>query len=275
MSEEETFRLIVCEAWRGRRGLTRVLFMSMGLVIAITGLCTCTKLDTVSLNPTPQAGESQIFDDIEFVWIPVGSFHMGAAIDHLVELSEGFWLGKYEVTQEQWRRVMGSNPSYVKGDLHPVEQVSWLESQVFVEKLNELSKSDSYSLPTEAQWEYASRAGSTTLFSFGEDSNALSDYAWYRDSSSGTTHPIGEKKPNSWNLFDMYGNVWEWCADWKGLYPKHDVSDPTGPHEGELRILRGGSWYTAHTDCNSAVRHGSSPYNAHNRYGLRIVRSKS
>ena len=133
-----------------------------------------------------------------------------------VTISEGFWLGKYEVTQEEWEAVMGSNLSNYKGDDRPVENVSWEDVQKFITKLNEAEGSAVYRLPTEAEWEYACRAGSTTPWSFGDDGGKLGEYSWYSNNNSSSTRAVGRKKPNAWGLYDMHGNVWEWVQDWYG-----------------------------------------------------------
>ena len=193
---------------------------------------------------------------MEFVLIPAGSFMMGSSDSdsdapgderplHQVTITKPFYLGKYEVTQEQWQTVMGSNPSNFKGPKNPVERVNWDDCQAFVAKLNERYRKNGtpFALPTEAQWEYACRAGSATRFSYGQDDAALQDYAWLAEDSADTTHPVGLKKPNAWALHDMNGNVWEWCADWYGPdYYRHSPGiDPAGPSDGSLRVLRGGS----------------------------------
>ena len=191
------------------------------------------------------------------VWIPAGSFKMGDAKGpvyeqpvHQVNVTKPFYLGKYEVTQEQWQAVMGNNPSYFKSPTNPVENVSWIDCQSFARRINEkfAIAGEKYALPTEAQWEYACRAASSTRFFFGDDGKALGDYAWYDDNSGNKTHPVGRKRPNAWGLYDMLGNAWEWCQDWYGAdyYAKSPTDDPTGPPAGTGRsighVARGGSW---------------------------------
>ena len=154
----------------------------------------------------------------------------------------------YEVTQEQYERVMGKNPSRFKGPQLPVERVSWKAAVSFCTKLSafpeEQAAGRTYRLPTEAEWEYACRAGSTTDFCFGDAEWGLDDYAWYEDNSDHRTHPVGQKRPNAWGLYDMHGNVWEWCADWhdEAYYEASPVDDPQGPATGVDRVGRGGSW---------------------------------
>jgi formylglycine-generating enzyme required for sulfatase activity len=146
-----------------------------------------------------------------------------------------------------------------------VETVSWSDSQSFVAKLNEKVPGTTFALPTEAQWEYACRAGSTT------DPANLDEVAWYDDNSGSKTHPVGEKKANAWGVYDMLGNVWEWCADWYGDYPKGDVTDPTGPTSGSVRVLRGGSWFYNAAYSRSAHRDSCDPAARGRSYGFRVV----
>jgi formylglycine-generating enzyme required for sulfatase activity len=187
---------------------------------------------------------------MEFVLIQPGSFRMGSEdrdpkeyIDekppHDVRLTKPFYLGKYEVTQQQWRRVMKKNPSEFEGDDLPVENVSWDDAQTFLKKLRRKT-GENFVLPTEAQWEYACRAGSTRRFSWGDREADAADYAWFADNSGRATHPVGEKKPNAWGLYDMNGNVWEWCADSYESYPGAEVTDPLNSSPGRLHVVRGG-----------------------------------
>jgi formylglycine-generating enzyme required for sulfatase activity/serine/threonine protein kinase len=208
--------------------------------------------------------------NIEMVWIAPGSFMMGSPesednyqgdeTQHQVTLTKGYWLGKYEVTQGQWQAVMGSNPSNFRnaGSNAPVEQVSWDDAQEFCRKLTEKERAArrlpagyEYALPTEAQWEYACRAGTTGAYA---GNGNLDSMGWFTDNSSSTTHPVGQKQPNAWGLYDMHGNVWEWCSDRYGDYPSGSVIDPTGAASGTLRVLRGGGWFNDARICRSAYR---------------------
>jgi formylglycine-generating enzyme required for sulfatase activity len=217
---------------------------------------------------------------LELVPIPVGEFLMGSPRDkehdkqHLVRITKPFYLGKYEVTQEQWVAVMGSNPSKFKGPKNPVEQVSWSECEKFLRRLNEKLPGAKFQLPTEAQWEYACRAGTTTKFCCGDDIRQLDKYAWYSANSGWQTNPVGEKKPNAWGLYDMHGNVFEWCADWWDwdYYGNSPTNDPTGPTNGVLRVYRGGGWGRDWFSCKSEDRsHEVSGYRS-SHVGLRISR---
>ncbi len=222
---------------------------------------------------------------LEMVLIPAGEFLMGSpeadknAEDnerpqHRVRITRPFYLGKYLVTQEQWEAVMGNNPSALKGATNPVEQVSWEDCRGFVEKLNAKVGGGKFSLPTEAQWEYACRAGSTSRFCFGDDESGLGEYAWYVGHSDSKTHAVGEKKPNAWGLYDMYGNAWEWCADWYdgGYYAGSPTDNPTGPPEDVFRVARGGGWNDAAGCCRSAFRGMFPPGHGVRTLGFRIAR---
>jgi formylglycine-generating enzyme required for sulfatase activity len=215
--------------------------------------------------------------------VPGGTFFRGDSegnkeqTPHQVTLTQSFYLGVYEVTQQQYEQVVGKNPSKFKGSLNPVENVSWDDAVEFCKRLSELPEEKVagrvYRLPTEAEWEYACRAGSQTKYSFGDNESNLSYFAWFRSNSDQKTHPVGEKMPNAWGFYDMYGNVWEWVSDWHGEYPRGVVSDPTGPREGSLRVLRGGGWGDFSASCRSASRHGDDPSNRGNDYGFRVALS--
>jgi formylglycine-generating enzyme required for sulfatase activity len=224
---------------------------------------------------------------LELVLIPAGEFLMGspdsdkdAVADekpqHRVRITKPFYLGKYLVTQEQWEAVMGSSPSLIMGPKNPVESVSWNDCQQFLDKLNAKSAAGvgKFQLPSEAQWEYACRAGSKTRYCFGDHASKLSEYAWYDANSGNTTHPVGEKKPNAWGLYDMHGNVWEWCQDWHdgGDYAKSPTDDPTGLATGSYRVLRGGSWDFPARDCRSANRDDGGAWHQSLNLGLRVSR---
>ena len=217
---------------------------------------------------------------MRFVPIQAGTFTMSKDHKaHQVTLTQPFELGVYEVTQEQYEAVMGTNPSHFKGPQNPVGNVSWDEAVEFCRKLSampaEKKSGYEYRLPTEAEWEYACRAGTTTKYSFGDDATKLEQYAWYGKISDGAT-VVGGKKPNSWGLYDMHGNVREWCQDWYGAigsYPSGTVTDPTGPSSGSRRVSRGGSWFCFAVFCHSAYRHWNSPGNRNYILGFRVVRS--
>lgn len=205
---------------------------------------------------------------MEFVLIPAGTFMMGSDDcslgcngenpRHKVTISKSFALAKYVVTQSQWQKVMGNNPSSHKGDNLPVIDISWYDAQAFIRTLNELENTASYRLPTEAEWEYAARAGSEGEFCFGDDDMELGQYAWYWENSCRKMEPspVGQKRPNAWGLYDMHGNVWEWVQDWynETYYTKSPSIDPQGPSEGLSRVRRGGCFYFAEYVCRSAHR---------------------
>ncbi len=222
---------------------------------------------------------------MEFVEIPAGEFMMGSPSDeegkmdregpvHKVTIEESYYLAKFEVTQEQWREVMGSNPSYFKGDDLPVEQVSWNDAQEFIEKLNEKEGTNKYRLPSEAEWEYACRAGTTTRYYFGDGESKLGDYAWYRDNSDQKTHLVGQKKPNPWGLYDMHGNVWELCQDRYHSYyygaPSYGGAWESGSSSD--RVLRGGGWNGDAWRCRSASRSYYVPVYRRRFLGFRVLR---
>ena len=218
---------------------------------------------------------------IDMVSIKGGTFMMGSPsnesgrdndeVQHQVTL-KSFIMGTHEVTQGLWKAVMGNNPSNFNGDNLPVESVSWNNVQEFIKKLNQLT-GKKYRLPTEAEWEYACRGGSTTAYCFGDNSNSLGDYAWYDNNSGNRTHEVGTKKPNAWGLYDMHGNVLEWCNDWEADYPTTPQKDPTGPSSGSNRVNRGGSWNNNAQNCRSANRNNNNPDNRNNNLGFRLALS--
>jgi len=223
----------------------------------------------------------------KFALIPSGTFTMGVGLDdetmHQVTISQPFYLQTTPVTQRQWKLIMGDNPSKFKvcGDECPVERVSWEEVQEFISKLNTLEKTDKYFLPTEAQWEYAARSGGQNEAIAGMpseiDRGEFSNYSWHEGNSGGKTHPVGQKLPNGLGLYDMSGNVWEWCQDWYAPYSTGHVTDPVCelPDPGRIinwRILRGGSWYNDFYYCTTTRRYSSRPGGYSSDIGFRLAR---
>jgi formylglycine-generating enzyme required for sulfatase activity len=191
---------------------------------------------------------------------------------HTVTLTQPFYLGRFEVTQQQWLAVMTNNPSKFPSLQNPVDSVSWLDCQLYLKKLGLKLAGRKFRLPTEAEWEYACRAGAATEFSFGDDAGRLPEYAWFTATSGASTHPVGRKQPNAWGLHDMHGNVFEWCQDWyQGRYDMGGQTDPPGPQTGEMRVLRGGAWNFGAHSCRAAARLGYSPRGRLLVFGFRVV----
>ncbi|MGC9326308.1 MAG: formylglycine-generating enzyme family protein [Candidatus Hinthialibacter sp.] len=239
--------------------------------------------------------------ELQMVKIPAGAFWMGSPVgeprrstdefQHFVKLTKDFYIGKYEITQAQYEAVMGVNPSFFQHQPnYPVERVSWYDGVKFCNRLSEMKgyktvydlgvltadwNADGFRLPTEAEWEYACRSGAASAFYWGDDPNytEIDLYAWYDLNSEGRLHEAGLKLPNAWGLFDMSGNVWEWCHDWYGLYDVHDATDPKGMASGEIRVWRGGNWGDEAMYCRSASRDGWKPKSADPYLGFRIVRT--
>jgi formylglycine-generating enzyme required for sulfatase activity len=220
---------------------------------------------------------------LELIQLPAGQFMMGASPNdskadddekpqHLVKL-KAFAMGKYPITQAQYEAVMGKKRSKFQGNPNnPVECVSWNDAQAFCKKLSEAT-GKKYRLPSEAEWEYACRAGTTTRYYFGDDANQLGDYAWFTDNSRSKTHPVGQKRPNGWGLYDMHGNVWEWCEDsWHKNY-KGAPTDGSAWIQGgnSFRILCGGGWYYSSRFCRSSFRDGYDPDDGYDDFGFRVV----
>jgi len=226
---------------------------------------------------------------MEFVKIPAGTFAMGCSEDdrlcdtdeqpaHKVRISKAFELGKYEVTQTQWESVMEANPSH-PGEAIPVEQISWDDTQRFIQKLNAQHSKYRYRLPTEAEWEYAARAGNSDRYA-----GDLDAIAWYRVNASEQVHPVGQKRPNAWGVYDMEGNVWEWVQDWydEYYYAKSPGKDPSGPERGEIvtvgeytgpaKVLRGGSWTSDAKVTRVSYRSWGTPNGKVLGFGFRCVR---
>jgi formylglycine-generating enzyme required for sulfatase activity len=247
------------------------------------GISLCVFVVLLPLTATSQAPPDKTLVNsigMELVLIPAGTFTMGSEDGESderparqVTISRPFYLGKYEVTQGQWQAIMGNNPSLFRGDPKlPVEQVWWSDVQAFIGKLNAKEGGNLYRLPTEAEWEYAARAGSTLAYGFGNEVSRLGEYAWYRDNAGGKTHPVGQLKPNAWGLYDMHGNVMEWVQDWYGRYSDKPVTDPQGSPSGSHRMRRGGAWNSVATVCRSSNRY-SVPGFRDDFLGFRLVRT--
>ena len=260
------------------------LFKTVVVCVAIVVICGCDRGQRTPVN-LPESTNSV---GMTFKLIPAGTFIMGEGGQaHEVTLTEPFQMGIHEVTQAQYEQVMGVNPSYFKGADNPVNNVSWEDAVEFCRKLSELpvekGAGNVYRLPTEAEWEYACRAGTTTKYSFGNDKSELGDTAWYAENSGNKPHPVGSKQPNPWGLYDMNGNVSEWCQDWYGDYPSGSVTDPTGPPTGDptgaswgsFRVLRGGGWDASAEGCPSASRGGTYPSYRSSNFGFRVCLSPS
>ena len=272
----------------GRRRSQAVRWLGAALALAVlVGAAAWLFRDDWFVYQRQQALESRwaqasaLFDEDRFADIEPGTFMMGAETTedeqpvHRVELTRGFQMGRTEVTQAQWEAVMGSNPSYFTacgGDC-PVEQVSWEDVQTFLRILNGVDERYRYRLPTEAEWEYAARAGSTTDYTFGDDPAELPEYAWFGVNSQCHIQPGGRKKPNAWGLYDMHGNLWEWTHDWDGDYPAGPVTDPTGPASGEYRTNRGGGWSNEAQFLTSTYRGSYRPDYSSNGLGFRLART--
>ena len=255
-----------------------------------------TTVSTVSVSPVqvPAVPSNTISDDvitipvkdgicIEMVKVEGGTFMMGATSEmknpnsnekpvHQVTLTNDYYMGKYEVTQALWQAVMGSNPSEYKGDNLPVETVSWNDCQKFISKLNSLT-GRMFRLPTEAEWEYAARGGKESRGYQYSGSSNISDVAWYDENSGSKTHPVGTKQANELGIYDMTGNVWEWCSDWYGSYSSSSQTNPTGSDSGSARVSRGGGWNCNASYCRLSVRFYYTPDFRLDILGLRLALS--
>ena len=280
--------------------------------LLVLGVCGCGSDDAgAPEQPVSTPAASKPFDDpklaaktpdvpspiensigMVLVPIPAGEFMMGPKYKpHRVTLTKSFHLGRTEVTQGQWKAVMGTSPwqgsaleVFVKeGDDYPAVEVDWDDAVEFCRKLSE-KEGVEYRLPTEAEWEYACRAGTTTAYSYGDDESQLAEYAWYdknaRYAGEPYAHIVGQKKPNPWGLYDMHGNVFEWCQDWYGDYPSGhldwvDVADPVGPASGSRRVWRGDCWDSDAGGCRSAGRNMHAPIMSLPWLGFRVLRSSA
>ena len=204
--------------------------------------------------------------------VTVGEFRRFVARNGLSNRSgTGRWRQVYDVKVGQKADANWRNPYFPQKDDHPVVCISWNDAAAYCEWLSEQT-GERYSLPTEAEWEYACRASSETAYCFGDDEKRLGDYAWYSKNSEGKTHPVGQKRANDWGLCDMHGNVWEWVRDWHGAYSKEPQQNPSGPETGFLRVVRGGSWVRGAESCRSAVRYGIDPDVRRHYLGFRLAR---
>jgi formylglycine-generating enzyme required for sulfatase activity len=205
------------------------------------------------------------------------------SLEFPITLTRDFWLGKYEVTQSEFLSLMSTNPSHFPEITNrPVEKVTWLDAAAYCSALTKreneagrLPSGYSYRLPTEAEWEYACRAGTTNFYSFGAATTEADQYAWTLENSEGTPHPVGEKRPNPWGLHDIHGNVWEWCSDWFADYPQAPLTDPLGPPRGKFKIYRGGSWNHPIELARSRNRFMMSPTNGIYFIGFRVALSEN
>ncbi len=253
--------------------------------------------ETTATAPTPSAA----VPSAALVPIPAGKFMMGDKDEvdaplHEISVS-AFQMDKHLVTQDQFQKLMGANPSRWKGGQNPVEQLRWSDAVKFCNKRSEAEglkpcydlatlkcdfSADGYRLPTEAEWEYACRAGTTTAYFFGATPAKAGDYAWFDKNSGGKPRPVGQKQPNPWGLFDMAGNVWQWCNDFYDVeyYAKSPKQDPAGPAEGKNKVLRGGAWRFSADNCRSGYRYNENPGSSdvcfgYDIYGFRCVRRAS
>ncbi len=285
--------------------------------ILYTFICLAIPVGILGQDASPPQLPQTVTNSVgtKLVLIQSGRFTMGSQISeegskehetlHKVELTQPYYLGTTEVTENQWALVMGPSmitemveerdpktkrfirkiekqrPNPMLGSQLPITSVSWEDAVKFCQRLSELPEEKkegrTYRLPTEAEWEYACRAGTSTAYSFGDTATSLGDYAWFVGNSKRNNmrarYPVGTKKPNAWGLYDMHGNVWEWCSDWYGPYPEGFVNDPQGPSKGSVHVRRGGSWDCLAPDCRSAFRFGLDQYYRDNDFGFRIALS--
>ncbi len=262
----------------------RAAAMGMALLCLVSG---CTKAPKTVIDSTSQTETNSI--GMELIEITAGKVTLGEEKISLT-LTKPFGLGKTDVTQGQWEQVMATEPweggEDVQADKNcPATYVSWDDAREFCNKLTELERKagnlkagEAYHLPTEAQWEYACRAGTTAAYSFGDNESQLGEFGWFSGNAFNAgepyAHKVGLKKPNPWGLHDMHGNVWEWCADWYDAKISGGT-DPVGPEGGLLRVLRGGSWWSRPVNCRSASRNGIGPSDRGSDMGFRVARSQS
>ena len=275
--------------FRGAKNMRRYIVMVsllLGLLVQAIG------------SDQPDAVKTK--SGVEMTLVPAGRFVMGDEKGDVDEephevYVDSFYVDKYLVTQEEYEKVMKENPSRWKGKKNPAEQIRWSDAAKYCNARSRLEglkpcydletwecnfSADGYRLPTEAEWEYACRAGTKTSYSFGDDPRKLRNYAWYEDNSGGRPRPVGQKLPNLWGVYDIYGNVWEWCSDFYKVdyYQESPEKNPKGPETGETKVLRGGCWNSDADKCRSSYRYNENPgYSdvcfGYDIYGFRCVRS--
>ncbi|WP_308232303.1 formylglycine-generating enzyme family protein [Prevotella sp.] len=290
--------IVACNGYESEEGMVKLKASApSNLQITLTKEATATRntvaQPTVAQQPVVQAPVTNgdnisipVKDgiSIDMVRVEAGTFTMGATPEmenpwdgekptHQVTLTNDYYIGKYEVTQALWQAVMSNNPSYFKGDNLPVEKVSWNDCQEFISKLNTIT-GKTFRLPTEAEWEYAARGGKKSKGYQYSGSNNLSDVAWYEDNSGNKTHAVGSKQANELGIYDMSGNVWEWCQDWYGKYSSSSQTNPTGANSGSNRVRRGGGWGGNAWICRSSYRYSYAPGFSNDSLGLRLVLSE-
>jgi formylglycine-generating enzyme required for sulfatase activity len=265
---------------RRRNGLASKFVLSAAAMIGLVAWVFSGRPASLAAITAPPPGRFENTVGMTFVQIPAGQFVMGSPenedgrdtdeTQHSVTISKNYYMSAVPVTQAQWVVVMNGDPSRFLGDLLPVEQVTWFEAVDFCRKLSAM-EGKHYRLPTEAEWEYACRAETTSQYNTGDGTAAMAVAGWYMDNADGRTHPVGEKNANSWGLFDMHGNVWQWCSDVYDDYPDGAATDPTGPASGKRRVCRGGSWNTGASECRSAARNDLDPKARYFDCGFRVV----
>ena len=292
--------IVACNGYESEEGMVKLKASApSNLQITLTKEATATQQNTVSqpavvqqqtVVQTPVTNSDNISIpvkdgiSIDMVRVEAGTFTMGATAEmknpddnekptHRVTLTNDYYIGKYEVTQALWQAVMGNNPSGFKGDNLPVEKVSWDDCQEFINKLNRIT-GKTFRLPTEAEWEYAARGGKKSRGYQYSGSNNISDVAWYSDNSGNMTNDVGSKQANELGIYDMTGNVWEWCQDRYGRYDSFSQVNPTGANSGSYRVIRGGSWIRTARYCRSSCRYSSSPGGRNIGLGLRLILSE-
>jgi len=256
--------------------------MTLGplLIVALMG---CDQSDPSDVQTTDRTSEEAFVNvvNMRFARIPAGTYQMGSetgqddeAPVHEVRISEPFYMSTLEVTQQQWNQLMDQNPSRFQEPFHPVERVTWFDAQAFIDSLNQKEGVDLYRLPTEAEWEYAARAGTQTPFSFGASDDALKAHAWYNANSEEHTWPAGRKKANSFGLHDIHGNVWEWVQDTYNplFYRFSPTVDPKNDQDNNARIIRGGGWLSIKKDMRAANRAWTRGDTGSLMIGFRVVR---